>query len=77
MPSQAAYQYPVAATNAAYPDPAYPATAAPAQYTGAPYDASAYAGQYAAYPQQQYQQPYASAGPAAAANVPAAAQGKG
>ncbi|KAL3162429.1 hypothetical protein ABBQ32_010098 [Trebouxia sp. C0010 RCD-2024] len=77
MPShnQAAYQYPVAATNAAYPDTSYPATAAPAQYTGAPYDASAYAGQYAAYPQQQYQQPYAPAGSAAVANVPAAVQG--
>lgn len=72
---QPAYQYPVTTADAAYSNPSYPAAAAAAQYTGAPYDASAYAGgQYAAYSQQQYQQPYAPTAAATAANVPAASQ---
>ena len=68
---QATYQqYPAAGSRAApvaYQDPhtSYPA-AAGTQYAGTAYDASAYpSGQYGAYPQQQYQQPYAA--PAAAA----------
>ena len=73
MPSQhqPAYAYPAAA--ASYPDPAYQAAAVGAQYAGVPYDATAYSnGQYAAYPPQQYQQPYAGA---AATDGSAAAPG--
>lgn len=71
MPSQQqAYPYSVAgATAGPYSDPSYQAAA---QYAGAPYDASA-AGQYPAYPQQQYQQPYAAT---AVANGAAAPQGE-
>lgn len=61
-------QYPTAGSTAvpgAYQDPqtAYPAAAgATAPYAGAAYNAAAYShGQYGAYSQQPYQQPYAAA----------------
>ncbi len=58
----------------AYQDsqPPYPAASAAAGYAGTAYSAAAYPGaQYGAYPQQQYQQPYA-----AATNGATASQGK-